>query len=110
MLRVIMRLAKSDTKPQFNSPFVRISSWALPTLPTDIEYNTLAGRYSSNLYPKKEDRTVTGPSPNGSYDLTTSSDNFSMSPGLLAGLPNGLLALDGNDTVRGSADPETMFG
>lgn len=49
-------------------------------------------------------------SPDGYFYLTSGPDNFKLSPGLLAGLPIGLLALDGNDTVLGSSDAETING
>jgi serralysin len=49
-------------------------------------------------------------SPEGFYSLTSGNDNFQVNPGLLVGLPIGLVALDGNDTIKGSSDPEIMNG
>lgn len=53
---------------------------------------------------------MTGPSPDGYYGLTPDNDNFQMTPGLLAGLPIGLLGLNGNDTIQGSSDGEIING
>lgn len=46
----------------------------------------------------------------GFYFLTPGDDYFEMTPGLLAGLPIGLVALDGNDFVIGSTDAEIING
>ncbi|HAZ48779.1 MAG TPA: calcium-binding protein [Cyanobacteria bacterium UBA11371] len=51
-----------------------------------------------------------GPSPDGYYALTPNNDSFNMTPGLLAGLPIGLLGLTGNDTIQGSSDSEVING
>jgi Ca2+-binding RTX toxin-like protein len=48
--------------------------------------------------------------PEGYYSLTPGNDNFQVTPGLLVGLPIGLLALEGNDTVRGASDSEIING
>lgn len=48
--------------------------------------------------------------PEGFYSLTSGNDNFQVTPGLLVGLPIGLVALDGNDTIKGSSDAEIMNG
>ncbi|HAZ43815.1 MAG TPA: calcium-binding protein [Cyanobacteria bacterium UBA11369] len=53
---------------------------------------------------------MTGPSPDGYYGLTAGNDNFQLTPGLLAGLPIGLLGLTGNDTITGSSDAEIING
>jgi len=49
-------------------------------------------------------------SPYGFYFLTSGDDIFQMTPGLLTGLPIGLVASDGNDSVSGSTDGELMNG
>ncbi|MGA9377907.1 MAG: calcium-binding protein [Phormidium sp.] len=46
----------------------------------------------------------------GYYFLTTGDDYFEITPGLLAGLPIGLVALEGNDFVIGSIDGEIING
>lgn len=48
--------------------------------------------------------------PEGFYSLTSGNDNFQVTPGLLVGLPIGLVALEGNDTIKGSSDSEIMNG
>ncbi|GET39378.1 calcium-binding protein [Microseira wollei] len=48
--------------------------------------------------------------PEGFYSLTSGNDNFQVTPGLLVGLPIGLVALQGNDTIKGSSDSEIMNG
>lgn len=44
------------------------------------------------------------------FDLTNGPDVVELTPGLLANSPFGLRALEGNDFVRGSDDPEWMNG
>ncbi|MDJ0557001.1 MAG: S8 family serine peptidase [Microcoleaceae cyanobacterium MO_207.B10] len=52
-----------------------------------------------------------GPSPDGlSYLLDNTDNNFSLSFNLLTPYPQGLQALDGNDTVIGSSEPELING
>ncbi|MGF1491200.1 MAG: hypothetical protein ACFBSC_01855 [Microcoleaceae cyanobacterium] len=51
-----------------------------------------------------------GPTAEGFYLLSGNPDTFEITPGLLDGLPNGLLALDGDDTVTGSAEADTING
>lgn len=51
-----------------------------------------------------------GPSPDGFYDLSFGDDTLTLTPGMLAGSPLGLRALDGNDTLEGSSDSEIVFG
>ncbi|MCL1471930.1 calcium-binding protein [Argonema antarcticum] len=51
-----------------------------------------------------------GPTPDGFYDLSFGDDDFLITPGLLAGLPRGLRALDGNDTIQGSQVAEIVNG
>jgi Ca2+-binding RTX toxin-like protein len=46
----------------------------------------------------------------GFYFLTQGNDFLEIPPGLLAGLPIGLVALDGNDVVIGSTDAEIING
>ncbi|MFB2833408.1 calcium-binding protein [Floridanema evergladense] len=46
----------------------------------------------------------------GYYFLTPGDDFLQMTPGLLAGLPIGLVALEGNDFVIGSTDAEIVNG
>ncbi|MBE9229759.1 hypothetical protein IQ264_30610 [Phormidium sp. LEGE 05292] len=46
----------------------------------------------------------------GYYFLTSGNDYFEITPGLLAGLPIGLVALEGNDFVIGSTDSEIING
>ncbi|WP_338022410.1 PQQ-dependent sugar dehydrogenase [Argonema antarcticum] len=53
---------------------------------------------------------MSGPTFDGFYDLTSNSDNFQLTSGLLAGLPGGLRGLDGNDLVSGSSAPEMVNG
>ena len=51
-----------------------------------------------------------GPTADGFYLLSDEADNFTISPGLLDDLPNGLLALAGDDTVTGSEASDTVNG
>ncbi len=51
-----------------------------------------------------------GPTADGFYLLSDETDNFTISPGLLDDLPNGLLALAGDDTVTGSEGNDTVNG
>ncbi len=44
------------------------------------------------------------------YLLNSFSDNFTLNAGFLTPYPEGLFALEGNDTVRGSTDSELIFG
>lgn len=44
------------------------------------------------------------------YLLDSTSDSFTVPPGFLGAYPEGLLALEGNDTVTGSGDNELIFG
>lgn len=54
---------------------------------------------------------MAGPSADGlSYILEDTSDNFILTPGLLAPYPQGLQALAGNDTVIGSSAAELING
>ena len=53
---------------------------------------------------------MTGPTPDGFYDLTSEADNFQITPGLLNGLPQGLRGLDSNDTVAGSSEADIVNG
>ena len=53
---------------------------------------------------------MAGPTPDGFYDLTLEADNFQITPGLLAGLPQGLRGLDSNDTVVGSSEADIVNG
>ncbi|HIK34066.1 MAG TPA: calcium-binding protein [Oscillatoriales cyanobacterium M59_W2019_021] len=60
---------------------------------------------------------LTGPIPTAIpgvvYDLSNdpaTPDDVQLTPGLLATYPFGMRALDGNDTVMGSADSELIFG
>ncbi|MGB3510471.1 MAG: PQQ-dependent sugar dehydrogenase [Microcoleaceae cyanobacterium] len=53
---------------------------------------------------------MTGITTNGFYELTPESDNFQLTVGLLADLPGGLLGLDGNDSIVGTADAEVING
>ena len=55
-------------------------------------------------------QAISGSTPDGFYDLTWGNDNFQITPGLLAGSPQGLRALDGNDTVEGSSVGDMMNG
>ena len=49
--------------------------------------------------------------PNGNNLLATdNAETIILSPGKLADFPDGLAALGGNDTVRGSSDPEVIMG
>lgn len=52
---------------------------------------------------------MTGPSIDGFYDLTSNPDNFTLTPGFLAGFSGGLRALEGNDFVQGSSSPEIVY-
>ncbi len=38
-------------------------------------------------------KTMSGQTPDGFYELTSESDNFQLTPGLLVNLPGGLLGL-----------------
>ena len=50
-------------------------------------------------------------SPDGLFfDLTFGPDNFTIDPSLLVGIPEGLRALDGNDTVIGSVGSDNFNG
>ncbi len=51
-----------------------------------------------------------GPTADGFYLLSDEADNFTISPGLLDDLPNGLLALAGDDTITGSEGSDTVNG
>ncbi len=51
-----------------------------------------------------------GPTAEGFYILTENSDTFEITSGLLDSLPNGLLALAGDDTVTGSDGSDTING
>jgi hypothetical protein len=51
-----------------------------------------------------------GPTADGFYLLSDEADNFTISPGLLDDLPNGLLALAGDDSVTGSEGADTVNG
>ncbi|MGB3512653.1 MAG: S8 family serine peptidase [Microcoleaceae cyanobacterium] len=52
-----------------------------------------------------------GPSPDGlSYLLDDTTNNFTLSLNLLAPYPEGLQALDGNDIIIGSSEPELING
>lgn len=51
-----------------------------------------------------------GPTADGFYLLSDEADNFTVTPGLLDDLPNGLLALAGDDTVTGSEASDTVNG
>lgn len=53
---------------------------------------------------------MAGPTADGFYDLTLEADNFQITPGLLAGLPQGLRGLDSNDTVAGSSEADIVNG
>jgi len=53
---------------------------------------------------------MAGPTPNGFYELTLDSDNFQLTPQLLANLSGGLLGLSGNDSIIGSEDTEIING
>ncbi|MFB2976161.1 calcium-binding protein [Microseira sp. BLCC-F43] len=44
------------------------------------------------------------------YLLNPTSDNFTLNAGFLTPYPEGLFALEGNDTVKGSTDSELIFG
>lgn len=44
------------------------------------------------------------------YLLNPTSDNFTLTAGFLTPYPEGIFALEGNDTVRGSNDSELIFG
>ncbi|MDE5105941.1 MAG: calcium-binding protein, partial [Trichodesmium sp. St17_bin3_1_1] len=49
--------------------------------------------------------------PNGNNLLATdNAEAIILSPGKLADFPDGLAALGGNDTVRGTSDPEVIMG
>lgn len=43
-------------------------------------------------------------------NLTPNPDNFTVPPGLMLQFPGGVLALDGNDTIRGSFESEIING
>jgi Ca2+-binding RTX toxin-like protein len=51
-----------------------------------------------------------GPTADGFYLLSDEADNFTITPGLLDDLPNGLLGLAGDDTVTGSDGSDTVNG
>lgn len=52
-----------------------------------------------------------GPSPDGlSYLLDDTANNFTLSVNLLVPYPQGLQALDGNDTIIGSSEPDLING
>ncbi|MGB3401327.1 MAG: hypothetical protein WBA77_01405 [Microcoleaceae cyanobacterium] len=51
-----------------------------------------------------------GPTTDGFYLLSDEADNFTITPGLLDDLPNGLLALAGDDSVAGSEGADTVNG
>ena len=51
-----------------------------------------------------------GPTVDGFYLLSDEADNFTITPGLLDDLPNGLLALAGDDSVTGSEGADTVNG
>ncbi|VXD23989.1 conserved hypothetical protein [Planktothrix serta PCC 8927] len=51
-----------------------------------------------------------GATPEGYYALTFGSDNFTILPDLLINSPQGLAALDGNDTVFGSTITDIIIG
>ncbi|NET40958.1 PQQ-dependent sugar dehydrogenase [Okeania sp. SIO2B3] len=53
---------------------------------------------------------MSGPNPDGFYELTSESDNFQLTPELLANLPGGLLGLSGNDSIIGAIDAEVING
>lgn len=53
---------------------------------------------------------MSGQTPDGFYELTSESDNFQLTPGLLANLPGGLLGLSGNDSIIGTIDAEIING
>jgi Ca2+-binding RTX toxin-like protein len=44
------------------------------------------------------------------FNLTPNPDNFTVLPGLMVQFPGGVLALDGNDTIRGSFESEIING
>lgn len=44
------------------------------------------------------------------FNLTPNPDNFTVPPGLMAQFPGGVLALEGNDTIRGSSESEIING
>ncbi|MCL1463088.1 calcium-binding protein [Argonema galeatum] len=51
-----------------------------------------------------------GPSPDGfSYLLDDTDNTLTLSPGFLAPYPGGLIALGGNDRIRGSSDAEIIY-
>ncbi|NEP05262.1 MAG: hypothetical protein F6K25_18480 [Okeania sp. SIO2G4] len=51
-----------------------------------------------------------GQTPDGFYELTSESDNFQLTPGLLANLSGGILGLSGNDSIIGAIDAEIING
>lgn len=53
---------------------------------------------------------MSGPTPDGFYELTSEFDNFQLTPGLLANLPGGLLGLSGNDSIIGGINAEIING
>ncbi|NEQ75694.1 MAG: hypothetical protein F6K23_23205 [Okeania sp. SIO2C9] len=53
---------------------------------------------------------MSGPTPDGFYELTSESDNFQLTPELLVNLPGGLLGLSGNDSIIGAIDAEIING
>lgn len=53
---------------------------------------------------------MTGPSPDGYYDLTFGPDNFTVPINAIALSPLGVRALDGNDTVVGSVGGDRING
>ncbi|HLO50559.1 MAG TPA: calcium-binding protein [Kamptonema sp.] len=44
------------------------------------------------------------------FNLTPDADTVELAPGILRGFPGGLIALAGNDFVKGSAEPELING
>jgi len=44
------------------------------------------------------------------FNLTPNPDNFTVPPGLMVQFPGGVLALEGNDTIRGSFESEIING
>ncbi|OCQ92417.1 hypothetical protein BCD67_07080 [Oscillatoriales cyanobacterium USR001] len=44
------------------------------------------------------------------FNLTPDADTFALAPRILRGIPGGLVALTGNDFVKGSDEPELMNG
>ncbi|NEP77852.1 MAG: hypothetical protein F6K17_07890 [Okeania sp. SIO3C4] len=53
---------------------------------------------------------MSGQTSDSFYELTSESDNFQLTPGLLVNLPGGLLGLSGNDSIIGAIDAEVING